>query len=122
MRADPSDTTQGTLTGNLTLQFVGADDVAAADLQRAVDAAMDVLRSHGVSPAEADHGRWRRDLCEALGLADDLAALSRRDSLAAWAWDEATRAACLATGLADAQWRLVEEAARIAPRIVEIDS
>jgi hypothetical protein len=81
------------LTGTL---FLYIDGVRADDLARGVSAAHDVFRAHGVSPAEADHGRWRRDLCEALGLADDATALSRRDAWAALAWDEAFRAAVMA--------------------------
>jgi hypothetical protein len=78
------------LTGTLLLHIAG---VGTDDLARGVGAAHAVLRAHGVSPAEADHGRWRRDLCEALGLAGDPTILSRRDAAAALAWDEAFRAA-----------------------------
>lgn len=63
---------------------------------RGAGAADDVFRRRGMTPAEADHGRWRRDLCEALGLADDPMILSRRDALAASVWDEAVRAAVAA--------------------------
>lgn len=80
---------------------------------RGAGAADDVFRRRGMTPAEADHGRWRRDLCEALGLADDPMILSRRDALAASVWDEAVRAAvaaaCLGSTWAsypDAQLRL----------------
>lgn len=88
------------MSGKPTLQFV-VGPVEAARLARGVAAALDVLRAHGVTPAEANHGRWRRDLSEALGLAADLQVLSRRDSLAALAWDEAARAGCAAAGITD---------------------
>ena len=89
------------LTGKLTLQFAGADGTDAAELARGVAAALDVLSAHGVTPAQANHGRWCRDLCEALGLAADPHVLPRRDSLAALAWDEAARAGRAAAGLTD---------------------
>jgi hypothetical protein len=81
------------LTGHLSLHIEGA---SPADLARGLQAALRVLHAHGMTPAEADHGRWRRDCCEALGLAADPRALSRRDALAAWAWDEAVEAAAMA--------------------------
>lgn len=97
------------MTGTFKLQFVGADGADNADLARGVAAAFDALRVHGVTPAEANHGRWRRDLCEALGLASDPQILSRADSLAALAWDEAARAGRAAGGLMDdVAMRLVE--------------
>ena len=70
--------------------------VDADDLARGADAAGHIFRTQGMTPAEADHGRWRRDLCEALGLANDPMILSRRDALAASVWDEAVRAAVAA--------------------------
>jgi hypothetical protein len=81
------------LASNLSLHIDGID---ADDLARGVRAAEEIFRDHSMSPAEADHGRWRRDLCEALGLADDPMALSRRDATAAYVWDEAVRAALAA--------------------------
>jgi hypothetical protein len=81
------------LARQLSLHISGVD---ADALARGAGAAEDIFRSHGIAPAEADHGRWRRDLCEALGLADDPMILSRRDALAASVWDEAVRAAVAA--------------------------
>lgn len=70
--------------------------VGADDLVRGACAADAVFRIHGITPTEADHGRWRRDLCGALGRADDPMILSHRDALAASVWDEAVRAAVAA--------------------------
>ena len=81
------------LARQLSLHIAG---VGADDLVRGAGAADAIFLSHGMAPAEADHGRWRRDLCEALGLADDPMILSRRDALAASVWDEAVRAAVAA--------------------------
>ncbi|MEK8033494.1 hypothetical protein AACH06_21955 [Ideonella sp. DXS29W] len=92
----------------LELQMEGADDDT---LRRGLEAAAAVLNAHGVSAADADHGRWRREASEALGLADDRAVFSVRDSRAALAWDEAVQAARMATGeghdTVGAGWRLV---------------
>lgn len=77
----------------LSLHIAGVD---TDDLARGASAADAVFRHHGMTAAEADHGRWRRDLCEALGLANDPMVLSRRDALAASVWDEAVRAAVAA--------------------------
>lgn len=88
-----SDDVQDSLGGHLTLAITGADD---ASLKRGAAAARAALRAHGVSPAEAEHGRWRRDLCEAMGLASDPTILSWRDAQAALAWDDAVRAAAIA--------------------------
>lgn len=103
------------LSGNLTLRFAD-DDAGAADLARGAAAALHILRAHGVTPAEANHGRWRRDLCEALGLAADPHILSHADALAALAWDEAARAGRLAAGITDdAAMRLVEAHSSLSP-------
>ena len=109
------------LTSQLTLQIAG---VEADDLERGINAAREVLRAHSIAPAEADHGRWRRDLCEALGLADDKMILSRRDALAAYAWDEALRAAVAAAcpgsswvSCPDAQLRLNQPLPQVAVEI-----
>jgi len=88
------------LTGTL---FLRIDGVGADGLERGRRAAHDVFRAHGVTPAEADHGRWRRDLCEALGLAADPLILTRRDALSALAWDDAVRAALAAARAGDAR-------------------
>ncbi|HEX5688186.1 MAG TPA: hypothetical protein VFY73_29560 [Ideonella sp.] len=108
-----------TTPGTLALDVAGADALA---LERGVSAAHEVLNAHGVSPCEADYGRWRRDLSEALGLANDPVVLTKRDALTALAWDEALRAAISAAcahGCADlhvdARLRIVESGA-ISPR------
>ncbi|WP_374567356.1 hypothetical protein [Ideonella sp.] len=103
----------------LSLHMAGVD---ADDLERGVSAAREIFRTHGITAAEADHGRWRRDLCEALGLADDPMILSRRDALAASVWDQAVRAAVAAAcqgnsraSCPDGPLRLIQAAVEIGP-------
>jgi hypothetical protein len=105
------------LTSQLTLQIAG---VGADDLERGVSAARDVFRAHGIAPAEADHGRWRRDLCEALGLAGDKMILSRRDALAACAWDQALRAAVTAACPGSSVMSCPEAQLRLSPPLTQI--